>query len=284
MATALASAQSEAKNDFGDDRMYLEKVMQNVKHIEVQIFRDAFGHAVYFPERDCSLQRNKQKVLEESPCDLITQTEREELGQIAVRAAEAADYVNTGTIEFLMDSEHHFYFMEMNTRIQVEHTVTEMVTGVDLVKAQIKVASGEPLPFTQEDLKVKGHAIECRINAEDPASNFMPSIGKINYLYLPVGNPGMRIDTALYQGQQISPYYDSMLAKVVALGSTRKEAIVKMKRLLNEMVLRGVTTNQEFHLSILNDPTFIKGNFTNTYLEQIFMPQWRNEINETISA
>lgn len=284
MATALASAQSEAKNDFGDDRMYLEKVMQNVKHIEVQIFRDAFGHAVYFPERDCSLQRNKQKVLEESPCDLITQTEREKLGQIAVRAAEAADYINTGTIEFLMDSEHHFYFMEMNTRIQVEHTVTEMVTRVDLVKAQIKVASGEPLPFTQEDLKVKGHAIECRINAEDPANKFMPSIGKINYLYLPVGNPGMRIDTALYQGQQISPYYDSMLAKVVAFGSTRKEVIAKMKRLLNEMVLRGVTTNQEFHLSILNDPTFIKGDFTNTYLEQVFMPQWRNEINETISA
>lgn len=284
MAEALAAAQSEAKNDFGDDRMYLEKVMQNVKHIEVQIFRDMYGHTVYFPERDCSLQRNKQKVLEESPCDLITENEREELGEVAVKAARAANYVNTGTIEFLMDQDHHFYFMEMNTRIQVEHTVTEMVTGVDLVKAQIQVANGGPLPFTQKDLRAKGHAIECRINAEDPANNFMPSIGKVSYLYLPVGNPGMRIDTALYQGQQISPYYDSMLAKVVALGNTRKEAIAKMKRLLEEIVLQGITTNQEFHLNILNDPTFIKGDFNNTYLEQSFMPQWRSEINETISA
>ena len=284
MAEALAAAQSEAKNDFGDDRMYLEKVMQNVKHIEVQIFRDMYGHTVYFPERDCSLQRNKQKVLEESPCDLITENERKELGEVAVKAARAANYVNTGTIEFLMDQDHHFYFMEMNTRIQVEHTVTEMVTGVDLVKAQIQVANGGPLPFTQKDLRAKGHAIECRINAEDPANNFMPSIGKVSYLYLPVGNPGMRIDTALYQGQQISPYYDSMLAKVVALGNTRKEAIAKMKRLLEEMVLQGITTNQEFHLNILNDPTFIKGDFNNTYLEQGFMPQWRSEINETISA
>lgn len=284
MAEALAAAQSEAKNDFGDDRMYLEKVMQNVKHIEVQIFRDMYGHTVYFPERDCSLQRNKQKVLEESPCDLITENERKELGEVAVKAARAANYVNTGTIEFLMDQDHHFYFMEMNTRIQVEHTVTEMVTGVDLVKAQIQVANGGPLPFTQKDLRAKGHAIECRINAEDPANNFMPSIGKVSYLYLPVGNPGMRIDTALYQGQQISPYYDSMLAKVVALGNTRKEAIAKMKRLLKEIVLQGITTNQEFHLNILNDPTFIKGDFNNTYLEQGFMPQWRSEINETISA
>lgn len=245
MAEALAAAQSEAKNDFGDDRMYLEKVMQNVKHIEVQIFRDMYGHTVYFPERDCSLQRNKQKVLEESSCDLITENERKELGEVAVKAARAANYVNTGTIEFLMDQDHHFYFMEMNTRIQVEHTVTEMVTGVDLVKAQIQVANGGPLPFTQKDLRAKGHAIECRINAEDPANNFMPSIGKVSYLYLPVGNPGMRIDTALYQGQQISPYYDSMLAKVVALGNTRKEAIAKMKRLLEEIVLQGITTNQE---------------------------------------
>lgn len=284
MAEALAAAQSEAKNDFGDDRMYLEKVMQNVKHIEVQIFRDMYGHTVYFPERDCSLQRNKQKVLEESPCDLITENERKELGEVAVKAARAANYVNTGTIEFLMDQDHHFYFMEMNTRIQVEHTVTEMVTGVDLVKAQIQVANGGPLPFTQKDLRAKGHAIECRINAEDPANNFMPSIGKVSYLYLPVGNPGMRIDTALYQGQQISPYYDSMLAKVVAWGNTRKEAIAKMKRLLEEIVLQGITTNQEFHLNILNDPTFIKGDFNNTYLEQGFMPQWRSEINETISA
>lgn len=278
MASALASAQSEAKSDFGDDRMYLEKVMQNVKHIEVQIFRDNFGNTVYFPERDCSLQRNKQKVLEESPCDLITPSEREKLGEIAIKAAQAANYVNTGTIEFLMDQDHHFYFMEMNTRIQVEHTVTEMVTGVDLVKAQIQVAAGEKLPFTQAGLGAKGHAIECRINAEDPSNNFMPSVGKINYLYLPVGNPGMRIDSALYQGEQISPFYDSMLAKVVAFGRTRNEAIAKMKRLLREMVLQGINTNQEFHLAILNDPGFIEGKFTNTYLEEKFLPQWKKEI------
>ena len=284
MADALASAQAEAKSDFGDDRMYLEKVMQNVKHIEVQIFRDNFGNTVYFPERDCSLQRNKQKVMEESPCNLITAQERAHLGEIAVNAAKAADYVNTGTIEFLMDQDHNFYFMEMNTRIQVEHTVTEMVTGVDLVKAQIQVAAGEKLPFSQADLKPKGHAIECRINAEDASNNFMPSVGKVDYLYLPVGNPGMRIDTALYQGQQISPFYDSMIAKVVAFGNTRAEAIAKMKRLLQEMVLHGITTNQQFHLAILEDPSFIKGNFTNTYLETTFLPKWKEQTDETISA
>ncbi|QNQ83934.1 acetyl-CoA carboxylase biotin carboxylase subunit [Lactobacillus sp. PV037] len=285
MANALASAQAEAKTDFGDDRMYLEKVMQNVKHIEVQIFRDKFGQTVYFPERDCSLQRNKQKVLEESPCNVITEQERTKLGKIAVQAAEAAGYFNTGTIEFLMDQDHNFYFMEMNTRIQVEHTVTEMVTGVDLVKAQIKVAAGEKLPFTQEDLKIKGHAIECRINAEDPANNFMPSVGDIDFLYLPIGNPGMRIDTALYQGEKISPFYDSMIAKIVAFGQNRTEAIEKMKRLLNEMVIRGINTNQDFHSAILSDPDFVKGLFTNTYLEKEFLPKWRSRSNgETISA
>lgn len=284
MADALASAQAEAKADFGDDRMYLEKVMKNVKHIEVQIFRDSFGNTVYFPERDCSLQRNKQKVMEESPCDLITDQERAHLGKIAVAAAKAANYINTGTIEFLMDQEHNFYFMEMNTRIQVEHTVTEMVTGVDLVKAQIQVAAGEKLPFAQSDLIPKGHAIECRINAEDATNNFMPSVGKVNYLYLPIGNPGMRIDTALYQGQQISPFYDSMIAKVVAFGKTRAEAIAKMKRLLQEMVLQGITTNQQFHLAILEDPGFLKGTFTNTYLETEFLPRWKEQNNETISA
>lgn len=279
MASALISAQREAKDDFGDDRMYLEKVMQNVKHIEVQIFRDRFGNAVYFPERDCSLQRNKQKLLEESPCDLISDQERRHLGKIAVQAAKAVNYENTGTIEFLMDQEHHFYFMEMNTRIQVEHTVTEMVTGVDLVKAQILVAAGEKLPFEQADLKAKGHAIECRINAEDPEQGFMPSVGQIKYLYLPVGNPGMRIDSALYQGQRISPYYDSMLAKVVAYGKTRREAIAKMKRLLREMVLRGVKTNQDFHLALLNDPVFIKETFNNTYLQDKFLPVWKGRVS-----
>lgn len=275
MARAFNEAQSEARLSFNDDRMYLEKIMENVKHIEVQVFRDRFGNAVYFPERDCSLQRNKQKVLEESPCALVTPDQRRELGQLALKAVNAIDYLNTGTLEFLMDHDHHFYFMEMNTRIQVEHTVTEMVTGIDLVKAQLRVAAGEKLPFTQDDVKLNGVAIECRINAEDLAHHFMPSTGKVNYLYLPVGNLGMRIDTALYPGTTVTPFYDSMIAKVIAHGHTRQEAIQKLKRLLNEMVIMGIHTNQNFHLAILNDPHFISGHFTTAYLEDEFLPRWR---------
>lgn len=275
LARSFAEAQSEARVSFNDDRMYLEKIMENVKHIEVQVFRDDFGNAVYFPERDCSLQRNKQKVIEESPCALITPDERAELGQIALRAIETIDYRNTGTLEFLMDQDHHFYFMEMNTRIQVEHTVTEMVTGIDLVKAQVMVASGEPLPFTQAEIQLNGHAIECRINAEDPRRDFMPSTGEISYLYLPVGNLGMRIDTDLYPGSKVTPYYDSMIAKVIAQGKTRNETIEKLKRLINEMVILGVTTNQKFHLAILNDPGFLTGQFTTNYLETEFLPRWK---------
>ncbi|GHV96829.1 acetyl-CoA carboxylase biotin carboxylase subunit [Lactobacillus nasalidis] len=277
MAAALSVAQNEARLDFGNDQMYLEKVLTKVKHIEVQIIRDRFGNCVYFPERDCSLQRRKQKVIEESPCELLTETERRKLGEIAVRAAQAADYLNTGTIEFLMDQDHHFYFMEMNTRLQVEHTVTEMVTGVDLVKAQILVASGEKLPFTQADLASKGHAIECRINAEDPERDFMPSTGQIDYLFLPIGNPGMRIDSALYQGMTVSPFYDSMVAKIIALGSDREEAIARMQRLLKELVIRGIKTNQDFHLAILADPEFKRGTFSNTYLEKEFLPRWKEQ-------
>ncbi|KRL94941.1 acetyl-CoA carboxylase biotin carboxylase subunit [Limosilactobacillus equigenerosi] len=275
LARSFAEAQSEARVSFNDDRMYLEKIMENVKHIEVQVFRDDFGNAVYFPERDCSLQRNKQKVIEESPCALITASERAELGAIALRAIETIDYRNTGTLEFLMDQAHHFYFMEMNTRIQVEHTVTEMVTGIDLVKAQVMVASGEPLPFSQTDIQLNGHAIECRINAEDPRRDFMPSTGEISYLYLPVGNLGMRIDTDLYPGSKVTPYYDSMIAKVIAQGKTRNETIEKLKRLINEMVILGVTTNQKFHLAILNDPVFLTGQLTTNYLETEFLPRWK---------
>lgn len=280
MEAAFNEAQNEARLSFNDDRMYLEKIMENVKHIEVQVFRDNFGHAVYFPERDCSIQRNKQKLIEESPCQLVTPDQRHELGEIALRAVEAIDYHNTGTLEFLMDKDHRFYFLEMNTRIQVEHTVTEMVTGIDLVKAQVLVAANEPLPFAQEDIQINGHAIECRINAEDPKRNFMPMTGKVNYLYLPVGNLGMRIDTALYPGVTISPFYDSMIAKVIALGKDRLEAIEKIKRLLSETVIMGVTTNQNFHLAILNDPGFLSGKATTTFLEQSFLPKW----HEVISA
>ncbi len=283
LANAYEEARREAQSAFGDSRMYLEKIMENVKHIEVQVFRDDFGHSVYFPERDCSIQRSKQKMIEESPCALVTPEQRRQLGGIAVRAVDAIDYRNTGTIEFLMDEDHRFYFMEMNTRIQVEHTVTEMVTGVDLVKAQVRVASGEPLPFSQEDINLLGCAIECRINAEDPARNFMPSVGRINYLYFPVGNLGMRIDSDLYAGTEISPYYDSMIAKVIALGHDRHEAVEKVKRLLSEMIISGITINRDFHLAILEDPEFLSGKTTTDYLERVFLPKWkRSEDNATV--
>ena len=278
LGQAFEEARREAQNAFGDNRMYLEKIMENVKHIEVQIFRDQAGHTVYFPERDCSVQRSKQKMIEESPCSIITPAQRQELGQIALRAANAIDYLNTGTIEFLMDQDHHFYFMEMNTRIQVEHTVTEMVTGIDLVEAQLKVAAGEMLPFSQDDIKANGYAIECRINAEDPAHNFLPSVGKVKYLYFPVGNLGMRIDSDLYSGVEIPPYYDSMIAKVIALGHDRREAIEKVKRLLNEMVIMGITTNQAIHLDILQTKTFLHDQVTTDYLEKKFLPQWREGV------
>ena len=283
LANSFNEAKREAQMAFGDARMYLEKIMENVKHIEVQIFRDDAGNTVYFPERDCSLQRNKQKMIEESPCALITDAQRKYLGELAVKAAEAIDYRNTGTIEFLMDQEHKFYFMEMNTRIQVEHTVTEMVTGVDLVKAQVKVAFGLDLPFEQADIKLLGTAIECRINAEDPAKNFTPSVGKVDYLYFPVGNLGMRIDSDLYAGAKISPYYDSMIAKVIVLGENRHEAIEKLKRLLSEMVISGIKTNQNFYLTILEDQGFLDATFNTDYLERVLLPEWkRGNADETV--
>ncbi|MGZ7898005.1 acetyl-CoA carboxylase biotin carboxylase subunit [Ligilactobacillus salivarius] len=277
LTSLFEEAKREAQVSFGDKRMYLEKIMTNVKHIEVQIFRDKQGNVVYFPERDCSVQRNKQKMIEESPCLLITEEQRKELGNIAIKAANAINYVNTGTIEFLMDSQHNFYFMEMNTRIQVEHTVTEMVTGIDLVKAQVKVASGERLPFNQNDIQINGSAIECRINAEDPSKNFMPQVGKVRYLYFPVGNLGMRIDSDLYAGWEITPFYDSMIAKVISLGQDRHEAIEKVKRLLSEMLITGVKTNQSFYLDILKDKNFLEGKVTTEYLEQNFLPKWKEE-------
>ena len=277
LTSLFEEAKREAQVSFGDKRMYLEKIMTNVKHIEVQIFRDKQGNVVYFPERDCSVQRNKQKMIEESPCLLITEEQRKELGNIAIKAANAINYVNTGTIEFLMDSQHNFYFMEMNTRIQVEHTVTEMVTGIDLVKAQVKVASGENLPFNQNDIQINGSAIECRINAEDPSKNFMPQVGKVRYLYFPVGNLGMRIDSDLYAGWEITPFYDSMIAKIISLGQDRHEAIEKVKRLLSEMLITGVKTNQSFYLDILKDKNFLDGKVTTEYLEQNFLPKWKEE-------
>ncbi|WP_459127706.1 acetyl-CoA carboxylase biotin carboxylase subunit [Latilactobacillus curvatus] len=266
LADSYAQAQLEAAGAFGNDQLYLEKIMLNVKHIEVQIFRDQFGNAVYFPERDCSMQRFKQKVIEETPCQLITEAQRQQLGAIALKAAEQINYVNTGTVEFLMDEAHQFYFLEMNTRIQVEHPVTEMVTGIDLVQEQINVAAGLPLSFTQADVQSRGYALECRLNAEDPANHFAPSAGTINYLYLPAGNLGVRIDTHLYSGYAISPFYDAMIAKLITWGATRKIAIAKMRRLLSELIVSGIQTNAQFQQTLLIDPVFLDGTVTTDYL------------------
>ncbi|MDT3393081.1 MAG: acetyl-CoA carboxylase biotin carboxylase subunit [Bacillota bacterium] len=266
LADSYAQAQLEAAGAFGNDQLYLEKIMLNVKHIEVQIFRDQFGNAVYFPERDCSMQRFKQKVIEETPCQLITEAQRQQLGAIALKAAEQINYVNTGTVEFLMDEAHQFYFLEMNTRIQVEHTVTEMVTGIDLVQEQINVAAGLPLSFTQADVQSRGYALECRLNAEDPANHFAPSAGTINYLYLPAGNLGVRIDTHLYSGYAISPFYDAMIAKLITWGATREIAIAKMRRLLSELIVSGIQTNAQFQQTLLIDPVFLDGTVTTDYL------------------
>ena len=266
LADSYAQAQLEAAGAFGNDQLYLEKIMLNVKHIEVQIFRDQFGNAVYFPERDCSMQRFKQKVIEETPCQLITEAQRQQLGAIALKAAEQINYVNTGTVEFLMDEAHQFYFLEMNTRIQVEHPVTEMVTGIDLVQEQINVAAGLPLSFTQADVQSRGYALECRLNAEDPANHFAPSAGTINYLYLPAGNLGVRIDTHLYSGYAISPFYDAMIAKLITWGATREIAIAKRRRLLSELIVSGIQTNAQFQQTLLIDPVFLDGTVTTDYL------------------
>lgn len=266
LADSYAQVQLEAAGAFGNDQLYLEKIMLNVKHIEVQIFRDQFGNAVYFPERDCSMQRFKQKVIEETPCQLITEAQRQQLGAIALKAAEQINYVNTGTVEFLMDEAHQFYFLEMNTRIQVEHPVTEMVTGIDLVQEQINVAAGLPLSFTQADVQSRGYALECRLNAEDPANHFAPSAGTINYLYLPAGNLGVRIDTHLYSGYAISPFYDAMIAKLITWGATREIAIAKMRRLLSELIVSGIQTNAQFQQTLLIDPVFLDGTVTTDYL------------------
>lgn len=261
-------AQAESAAAFGNQALYLEKIMENVKHIEVQIFRDHQGHGVYFPERDCSLQRFKQKVIEETPSVRLTPQERQKIGQIALKAAANLDYVNTGTVEFLMDQAHHFYFLEMNTRIQVEHPITEMVTGVDLIREQINVAQGLPLSFDQSQLMPNGFALECRLNAEDPDRHFAPSAGTIDYLYLPVGNLGVRFDTHLFSGYTISPFYDAMIGKLITWGPSREIAIAKMERLLSELIITGIKTNQAFHQTLLTDPVFLASQSTTDYLTQ----------------
>lgn len=271
----FTSAQQEAKAAFGNDDMYIEKIIYPARHIEVQILGDNYGHVVHLGERDCSLQRNNQKVLEESPSVVMSEEKRQLIGETAVRAAKAVNYQNAGTIEFLMNKAGEFYFMEMNTRIQVEHPVTEMVSGIDLVKAQLKIAAGEELTMSQEDIVLTGHAIECRINAENPAFNFAPSPGKINNLLLPSGGMGLRVDSAMYSGYTIPPYYDSMIAKVIVHGEDRFDALMKMQRALTEIVTEGVTTNAEFQLDLIAHDQVIAGDYDTSFLQETFLPNWK---------
>lgn len=256
--SSFLTAQSEAEKAFGDNTMYIEHFVQNPRHIEFQILADKYGNVVHLGERDCSIQRNHQKMIEESPSIALSDSLREKMGEVAVRAAKAAEYENAGTIEFLLEGSERFYFMEMNTRIQVEHPVTEWVTGLDLIKEQIKIASGLPLEYKQEDIHLKGHAIECRINAENPKKNFAPSPGKITDVHFP-GGEGIRVDTAVYNGYVVPPYYDSMLAKLIVFGKDREEAIAKMKTALGEVVIEGIDTNIDFQYEILNREDYQSG-------------------------
>lgn len=266
---AFNTAQKETKAAFGDDTMYIEHFVQHPKHIEFQIMADKYGNVVQFGERDCSIQRNHQKMIEESPSVALTPELRRRMGDAAVRAAKAVHYESAGTIEFLLDKDKNFYFMEMNTRIQVEHPVTEMVSGVDLMKEMIRVAAGEPLSVKQEDIHLQGHAMECRINAEDPAHHFRPCPGVIEEIHLPGGN-GVRIDTAAYNGYEIPPFYDSMIAKVIVHGRTRQEAIDKMRSTLGELIIDGVTTNVDFQYEILDNEDFQAGEITTDFIPMHF--------------
>lgn len=261
------AAQQEALQFFGNDEVYIEKFIVNPRHVEIQLLADEHGNVVHLGERECSLQRKNQKVLEESPSPIMTPDLRERMGSAAVAAAKVSGYQNAGTIEFLVDADRNFYFMEMNTRIQVEHPVTELVTGIDLVKAQIRIAAGEELWFTQDDVKLSGHAIECRINAEDPRHNFRPCPGKIKSLHVP-GGFGVRIDSAVYQGYEITPFYDSMIGKMLVTAPTREEAIMKMRVALSEFIIDGVDTNIDFQLCLLKDEDFEKGNFDIGFLNR----------------
>ncbi|WEV40501.1 acetyl-CoA carboxylase biotin carboxylase subunit [Lactobacillus sp. ESL0681] len=273
LTAAFLAAQKEAKLSFGDDRMYLEKIISPAKHIEVQILADQSGHVVALPERDCSMQRNHQKVIEETPCSQITAEERTYLQTIAVKAIKAIKYENVGTIEFLMDPEHHFYFMEMNTRIQVEHSITEEVAEFDLVKAQLEIAAGQDLKITQDQVKVHGAAIEARINAEDPVKNFRPQAGKIKQMALP-GGLGIRIESGVNSGDTVSPFYDSMIIKIIAHADNRNVAINRLLDALTEFNLQGLTTNRNFLLKLLQDSTFNRGDYLITYLDEEFLPQY----------
>ncbi len=252
---------------FSDDEIYMEKYIENPRHIEVQILADEYGNVVHLGERDCTIQRKHQKVIEEAPSKVIDSKLRAKLGETAIKAAKVAGYTNAGTVEFLVDKDGNFYFMEMNTRIQVEHPITEENTGIDLIKEQIRIAAGEKLRWKQNKIEINGHSIECRINAETPSKNFRPAPGKITGLNLPGGN-GIRVDTFIYEGYTVPPTYDSMLIKLIVHGASRGEAIAKMKRALEEVVIEGVDTNIDFLLSIITNPDFIRGNYDTSFIEK----------------
>ena len=257
----------EAKISFNDDEIYIEKFIKNPRHVEIQILADEYGNVIHLGERDCSIQRRNQKIIEETPSTAIDDKLRNKMGEAAIKAAKASGYSSCGTIEFLVDNNKNFYFMEMNTRIQVEHPITEMRTGIDIVKNQIKIAAGEELKLKQKNVEFKGHSIECRINAENPNKKFMPCPGTITGLNLPGGN-GVRIDSAIYEGYTIPPTYDSMIVKLITHGDTRNEAISKMKRALEELVIEGVDTNIDFLFDIIKNPNFIRGNFDTSFIEK----------------
>jgi acetyl-CoA carboxylase biotin carboxylase subunit len=273
LASAVRTVASEAKSSFGDGRFYVEKFVNRPRHIEIQVFADKQGNTVHLFERECSIQRRNQKVVEESPSPFITPEMRRAMGEVAVRAARAVNYVSAGTVEFLADADRNFYFLEMNTRIQVEHPVTELVTGIDLVKAQIQVAAGAPLPFRQEDLGQRGWAVECRVYAEDPVAGFVPAPGKIETLKFPDG-PGVRVDGGVYSGAEVPVFYDPMIAKLATWGRDRLEAIERMRRALDEFTIAGeLTTNLEFHRWIMRHPRFINGDFDTNFIKQEYHPE-----------
>jgi acetyl-CoA carboxylase biotin carboxylase subunit len=265
--SAFLTAQSEAKNAFGDDSMYIEHYVEHPKHIEVQILADTFGNVIHLGERDCSIQRNHQKLIEETPCEALSDELRKQICEAAVKAARAVNYENAGTCEFLLEPNGKFYFMEMNTRIQVEHPITEWVTGIDLIKEQIRIASGEKLEYSQDDIELSGHSIEVRINAEDPDHKFRPCPGKIESVYLP-GGKGVRVDSAVYSGLEIPPYYDSMLAKLSVWAPTRAEAIKKAQTALGEVIITGIKNNVDYQYGILTNKDFVEGNTDIDFIEK----------------
>jgi acetyl-CoA carboxylase biotin carboxylase subunit len=267
LKTNMVAAQNEAKAAFGNPDVYIEKYIENPRHIEIQIIADKYGNVVHLGERDCSIQRRHQKLIEESPSVAITESIRKAMGEAAVRLAKAINYDSAGTLEFLVDTSGNFYFMEMNTRIQVEHTVTEMVTGVDIIKEQILAAAGEKLSVTQADIQLEGHAIECRINAEDSENGFLPSAGELE-TYIPSGGLGVRVDSHSYTGYEIPPFYDSMIAKLIVIGKDREEAIIRMKRALNEYVIEGIDTTIPFHLKVLDNDVFKGGDVYTSFIEK----------------